>query len=76
MDITRTCPKCGELNATDGIALDTNRDTGVELWGECWNCHDRFRLARPGEGGEGEEVAAASTPIASPYLFHMWRPVG
>ncbi len=76
MDVTRTCPKCGELNAIGSEALDSNRDVGVELWGECWSCHGHFQLMKPGEGGEGDEVAAVSTPIASPYVFHMWRPIG
>ena len=75
MEVTRTCPKCGELNSTNSETLDTNRDSGVEVWGECWSCHANFRLTKPGEGGEGEDAAAVSTPMASPYLFHMWRPV-
>ncbi len=75
MEVTRTCPKCRELNAINEDALDTNRDSGVEMWGECWKCREHFRLNKPGEGGEGDAVAAVSTPIASPYLFHMWRPV-
>ena len=75
MDVTRNCPNCKELNAIGGDVLDENRDVGVELWGECWSCQGRFRLTRPGDGGEGEDVVSASTPIASPYLFHMWRPI-
>ena len=75
MDVTKTCPKCGELNGIAANVLDTNRDAGVELWGECWNCHGRFLLTRPGDGGVGDDAAAVSTPIASPYLFHMWRPM-
>ena len=61
MDVTRVCPKCGELNAINEDALDTNRDSGVEIWGECWQCRGRFHLTKPGDGGEGDAAAAVST---------------
>ncbi|MDH3607225.1 MAG: hypothetical protein OER12_09555 [Acidimicrobiia bacterium] len=74
-ELTRTCPQCGSLNGVDAQEFDDNRDSGVELWGECFQCHGRFRLSRPGDGGHGTEPAGTSTPIASPYLFHMWDPL-